>query len=203
MSNSATPQKQGDHTVLWWIGWIALTILSFFVSYAFWTPFIAKHVGAMDNPAMPIIWVSAVFGSWMVLLVPLIIVMYNKVDRAYEDGRNRRESIGQEKMFLASGVKSVLIPEAERLLEESLVKKIKKMPQTIKRGHLVSVLLKNDKKIDHVFVLDKNELMGVYGYSQAPFCAKDIVDVLPADLDHLPAFETDQWLRFDGAGKIS
>ena len=84
--------KKSENTVLWWVGWIALTILSFFACCYFWTGFIARHIGGMDTGNAPILWVTAVFGSWMVLLVPLIIVMYAKVDKAYEDARIRRES---------------------------------------------------------------------------------------------------------------
>ena len=75
------------------------------------------------------------------------------------------------------------------------------MPPAIRRGHLVSALLKNGKKIDHVFVLDRREVMGVYGHDPMPFRAADIVDVLPVDLDRIPVFEPERWLRFDGAGE--
>ena len=195
--NSTQPSGHGDHSVLWWVGWIVLTIVTFFISCAFWTPFIARHVGGMDSPAAPALWVTAVFGSWMVLLVPLIVVMYNKVDRAYEDARIRRETAALEKKIQFSPVQSAFIPENKRLLNESLVRKIKKMPQTVKRGHLVDVRLNDGKKIEHVFVLDKKEVVGVYGYEKPPFRVSQIVDVLPTDLDRLPVFETGKWLRFD------
>ena len=77
--------------VLWWIVWILLTIGSFFVSAHFWTGFIADKFGSIHQPGVAILWVSAVFGSWMVLLVPLIILMYNKVDKAYDEARIKRE----------------------------------------------------------------------------------------------------------------
>lgn len=89
-----------DSTILWWIGWIVLTIVSFFVSHWFWTPFIAKHAGDMSRPGVPLLWVTAVFGSWMVLLVPLIIVMYNKVDRAYEDARSAKRTPQTSKKWI-------------------------------------------------------------------------------------------------------
>ena len=89
-----------EHPVLWWIGWIALTIVAFFIPCYAWTKFFAMHAGTMDKPGMPALWVTAVFGTWMIFLVPLIIVMYNKVDRAYEDARNARER--QAKELLAS-----------------------------------------------------------------------------------------------------
>ena len=190
-----------DRTVLWWVGWILLTILTFFVSCAFWTPLIARHFGAMDKAMAPIVWVTAVFGSWMVLLVPLIVVMYNKVDRVYEETRIRREAAQRQKVLSSLPFKSVLVPESERLLGPALVDKIKKIPPTLKRGHLVSVFLKNGRQVDHVFIVDKNEVMGVYGHDKPPFRVADIVDVRAADLERLPPFETERWLRFDGVGE--
>ncbi len=190
--------KERDQTVLWWIGWITLTILTFFAASYFWTGFISKHVGDMDQRGVPILWVGSVFGTWMILLVPLIVIMYNKVDRAYEDARIRREKTSENARRAASGVRFVSLPESDRLLTERLVKKIKKIPWTIKRGHLLTVTLKNGQRVDNVFVLDRQDVVGVYGYKEAPFRAQDIVDVNAPTDDVLPAFETDQWLRFDG-----
>ena len=204
MNGQNTPRPQhGDHSVWWWMGWITLTIVTFFIACAFWTPFIAKHVGTMNAPAAPVWWVTAVFGTWMVFLVPLIIVMYNKVDRAYEDARIQREKITFEKKSKLSPVRSVFIPEQERLLSDSLAKKVKKMPLTIKRGHLVHVILNNGRKVENVFILDDREVLGVYGHQKAPFQVSEIADILAVDLDGLPAFETGQWLLLDGAGSAT
>jgi hypothetical protein len=190
--------KKKDQTVLWWVGWITLTILTFFASSYFWTGFISMHVGDMDQKGVPLLWVACVFGTWMILLVPLIVLMYNKVDRVYEEARIHRETTALDARRAVSGVKFIAIPESERLLNDVLVKKIKKMPWTIKRGHLVTVTLKNSRHIDNVFVLDRQEVVGVYGYDNAPFRIEDIVDVIATGKDSLPNFETDKWLRFDG-----
>ena len=121
MTNSGRQSTQRDEqSVLWWVGWITLTIVSFFVACIFWTPWIARHVGAMNHAAAPALWITAVFGSWMVLLVPLIVVMYNKVDRAYEEARIRREQEAEKKAPGPSPVKNVSIPESERLLSDRL-----------------------------------------------------------------------------------
>lgn len=192
------PPKHGDHTVLWWVGWITLTIVTFFVSSGFWTPIIAKHFGSMDRALAPAVWVTAVFGTWMVLLVPLIIVMYNKVDRAYEEARIHKEKDMKDKLKRFSPVKFVNIPEAERLLSRELSDKINKIPETVKKGHLVTAHLKNGKKIEHVFVYQKTDVLGVYGHTVPPFKISEIVDITPSDLDHLPPFEAEGWLRFDG-----
>jgi len=190
--------KKSDQTVLWWLVWIALTILTFFVAYYFWTWFISAHVGDMHQKGVPMLWVALVFGTWMIFLIPLIILMYNKVDRAYEDARITRENVVGGVRRAASGVKFISIPESERLLNAAVAQKIKKIPWTIKRGHLVTVTLKNGQRIDNVFVLDRQEVMGVYGYEEAPFRVEDIVDLTGIPEDYVPNFQTSRWLRFDG-----
>ncbi len=192
--------KKNENTVLWWLGWITLTIFSFFVSCHFWTGFIARHVGSMDKTSAPILWVAAVFGSWIVFLVPLIIVMYAKVDKAYEDARIRRETTALNKAKTEWGVKSILVPESERLLSKALTNKLKKIPESIRHGHLVTVTLKGGKKIENVFVMGKRDVLGIYDVDKMPFAVKDIEDIRPADLDKLPVFEAEKWLRLDGIG---
>lgn len=193
-------KQKGESTVLWWVGWILLTILSFFVSAWFWTGFLAKHYGAMDRPGAPVIWVAAVFGSWMVLLVPLIVIMYQKVDKAYEDARIARETAAFEKARAGFRVKSVFVEAAERRLRPELVKKLKSIPEAVRRGHLVHARLRDGRTVNHVFVLNRKEVLGVYGEETLSFRVSDIVDLEAADLDKLPAFKTDGWLRIDGVG---
>ncbi len=189
-----------ENTILWWIGWIVLTIVSFFIACYFWTGFIAKHVGNINQPGVSVLWVAAVFGSWMVLLVPLIIVMYNKVDRAYEDTRIQRESDTLKKNLKGALLRSVLVPETDRLLPKKFSDELRKVPRSIHRGHLVTVILKNGKNFEHVFVLDRREILGIYDAQTLPFRVEDIAALKPADLNHLPVFETKKWLRLDGAG---
>ncbi len=192
--------KQKDWTVLWWIGWILLTILSFFVSCWFWTGYLSRHAGTMDKPGMPMLWVGCVFGSWMVLLVPLIVLMYNKVDRAYEDARLSREKDGLEKMRSRLGVRAVMLKETDRRLDASLSQMLRRVPETIRQGHLVTAVLKDGRRFENVFVLSRREILGIYDQTSAPFTARDIAKLEPADLDRLPAFEPSKWLRLDGAG---
>jgi hypothetical protein len=193
-------QKGSSQSVVWWVGWILLTIATFFLSSYFWTGFIANHVGPMSQRGVPILWVTAVFGSWMVLLVPLIIVMYNKVDKAYEDARIAREKRQFERARNEFNIKSVFIEENERLLAPNLQAKLKKIPETIKRGHLVTALLRDGRKISNVFVKNRREVLGVYGLDPLSFEIKDIVDLEPAVWEEVPAFTYENWLRLDGVG---
>jgi hypothetical protein len=192
--------KSSSTTVYWWIGWIVLTIVSFFISSSFWTPVIARHIGPMSQPMVPLIWVALVFGSWMVLLVPLIIVMYQKVDKAYEDARMTREENTYEKNKVIWGVQSVDLAPERRRLSSALIEKLRRIPEALKKGHLVHLLLKDGRRISYAFILGRKELLGVYDLMKVDFDAADIADIEPADLDKLPPFETDKWLRLDGVG---
>ena len=193
--------KTSQSTVAWWLGWIGLTIASFFVSCYFWTKFIARHVGGMQEPGVPILWVAAVFGTWMILLVPLIIVMYSKVDKAYEDARIAREKTAFEKREKSLPFKSILIEDSERILSKPLSQKLKKIPETIRRGHLMTAVLRDGRRIENVFIRDKKDVLGIYGVDSLPFKISDIVDLETADKAALPDFKTENWLRLDGAGE--
>lgn len=155
----------------------------------------------MDKPGVPVLWVTAVFGSWMVLLVPLIILMYNKVDKAYEDARIARESVQFEKAKKEFEVQSVHVETSQRMLKKELAAKLKKYPETIRRGHLVTATLNNGQKVENVFILDKKEVLGVYGVKTLTFNIQDIVDVEPVAMDQIPSFKTEEWLRLDGVGE--
>lgn len=190
--------SQDDETnVTWWIGWMALTIASFFASVGFWTWFFAKNGGNVQNPATAQQWVFAVFGTWMVALLPLFVIMYQKVDRAYEKARLRREETESSPQIKA---KTFYLDPSKRTLQDSLVQKLKKIPPTLKRGrqagHLVTAVLRDGRKFENVFVVNRSELLGIYGHDQLPFEVKDIADLEPAE--KFPAFSEEDWLRLDG-----
>ena len=184
------PNKKENQSVGWWIGWIVLTIGSFFVAAFFWTPVIAKHVGSVRETKASILWVAAVFGSWLIALIPLIIFMYRKVDKAYEDARLRREK-------MAGRFQSTLIEKSKRTLSGGLSSKLKTWPETIPGGHLVNAVLKDGRRIPSVFVVEGKEILGIYNAKELNFEGKDISDLEPADLSKT-SFLAVNWLRLDG-----
>ena len=201
--------KQDESTVTWWLIWISLTIGSFFLAVWFWTPFIAARFGSIKNPTTAILWIIAVFGSWLVALTPLMILMYRKVDKAYEDARIRRELRAEK--FSAEGrirlqyggkdpvkIEAVFIEESKRQLSKHLTEKLKNVPQTIKGGHLVTAVLKDGRKIENVFIARRKELLGIYDQQELTFEPDDIINFELTDLTHPPDFTQKTWLRLDG-----
>lgn len=200
--------KKDSASVLWWIGWIALTIASFFVAAWFWTGIIARHYGSMQSPGAPAVWTAVVFGSWMLFLVPLIIVMYYKVDKAYEDARIARENAAFERRRAGLAPRSAYLEESKRLLPAAAAKKLKHEPPTVRKGyetkgHLITAILRDGRQIENVFVLDAREIVGVYDRTVVDFSAQDIVDIVPSDGVHFPRFEVQKWLRLDEPGQTS
>ena len=185
------PSSKDSRTVFWWVSWIVLTIGSFFLVAAFWTPWIAKHIGPIRESRAAIFWVTAVFGSWIVLLIPLIVLMYYKVDKVYDDARLRREKA-------ALRFRTVNIALTKRLLSQNLAKKIQRLPEAIKDGHLVTVILKSGRKIPWVYIQNHNEILGVYNYTELPFETADVLDIENADFSNSPTFLAAKWLRLDG-----
>lgn len=191
--------KKDESTVTWWLIWIALTIGSFFAAVWFWTPFIAKHFGSIRNSSTSLLWVIAVFGSWLVALIPLMILMYNKVDKAYEDARIRRELRAQKVNDKDPvKIKALYLEPEKRKLSREVADQLKKMPRTIKNGYLVTATLKDGRKMEYVFISDQKELLGVYDQQNITFEGSDIVGLEPTDLTHLPDFTQKIWLRLDG-----
>lgn len=185
-------KTSGTKAVFWWVVWITLTILAFFAASAFWTPFIANNFGSVRENRYAAIWVAAVFGTWMVFLVPMIVLMYQKVDKAYEDARLRREKN-------AARFKSILVNRSERLLPARLTEKIKTWPETIPGGHLVRVTLKNGTEASLAFVAEGGEILGLYDKSSFDLKVHEIEEIEPADNQPLPSlFAPANWLRLDG-----
>lgn len=184
-------KSSGTQTIFWWVAWITLTIASFFVAAAFWTPFIAKKFGSIHETRNSILWIVAVFGTWLATLVPLIIVMYSKVDKAYEDARLQREKA-------ALRFKSIPVEKSKRLLPASLAAKLEHSPEVIQGGHLVTLILKDGRKIPNVFIAGKTEILGIYDAEELNFEVRDIQEIELSDLNTLPSFLTPNWLRLDG-----
>ncbi len=184
-------KKGSSQTILWWVVWICLTIGSFFVATAVWTPFIARHFGSIHDSRNSVLWIVAVFGTWMAILLPLIVAMYHKVDKAYEDARMAREKAAMK-------FRSVFVERSRRLLSEKLKEKLEGRPETIEGGHLVAVLLRDGRKIPNVFVAHREEILGIYDFTEMPFEASEIVGLEVTDPGELPVFFMSNWLRLDG-----
>jgi hypothetical protein len=190
MSPSKT-KPSGIQTILWWLVWITLTILTFFAAAALWTPLVAKHFGSIRETRASAIWIIAVFGTWMVFLVPLIVVMYQRVDKVYEDSRIRRENAARR-------YKSIFVEPGKRKLPKGASSTLKSLAPLLEGGHLVHLTLKDGRKIPNVFVSAQEEILGIYDVQEFAFEGRDVASLEPVDFKTSPVFMTQSWLRLDG-----
>jgi hypothetical protein len=195
--NSKLKKPGNAHPVLWWIGWIVLTILSFFVACFFWTGWIKAHVGPMTQPGVPMVWVAAVFGSWMALLVPLIIVMYNKVDRSYDEARARKEEQARRFLKTQFQVPVLAIARQKRILPEPIRRQLRRMPRTFKSGHFLRLYLKDGSTFENALVWDAEEVVGVYGRTTYPIDAGSVTRIEALDPVTVMPVEYEKWLRLE------
>ncbi len=183
------PQK-GLQAILWWVVWISLTILSFFGAVAIWSPIIARHFGSVREGQAAVFWVIAVFGTWMIFLVPLIVYMYFRVDKAYDDARIRREKA-------AMRFRSIEVPSNKRALRPEVASHLTPLPETIQGGHVVALRLTDGREIPYAFIAQRREILGLYNQREMSFTGGDVVQVIPYP-ELPPLLVAANWLRLDG-----
>lgn len=183
--------------VISWVVWIVMTIVSFFVSAYIWTHVLARFYGTMQEPGAPIVWVSCVFGTWIIFLIPMIIFMYKNVDRAYEEMRAKREQQAARSQETKLNYKVGQLTSAERLVGADVRDSLQKMKPFVQGGFLVQVTLKDARQFPFVFLTAEGELAGIYDVDQAPFQGSDISVAQDVSEGPLPEFKEERWLRLN------
>lgn len=135
-------------------------------------------------------WVKAVFGTWLAITIPFLILMYRQAENIF------KSAVGRQTYQPA--YRTVFMERSSRLLPSHLARKLAAMKPTLPGGHVMTVILKNGVRIPHVFMLHQNEVLGVYDRNELGFKMEDILDLEEIDKDQLPAYEDQRWLRLDG-----
>ncbi len=135
-------------------------------------------------------WVKAVFATWLVILLPFLIFMYRKADSIFKTAVERQTYTPK---FM-----SVVVDRAKRILPGSVSEKLKTVPPTLRQGHVVTALLKDGRRISDVFILNNEEILGVYDRAELDFEGKDISKIEVTSPEKLPSYEESRWLRVDG-----
>ena len=136
------------------------------------------------------LWFKYVFATWLVILFPFLILMYRQADRIFKTAAARQTYVPR--------FRSIFIEPSKRLLPQAVAEKIKTFAPTLSSGHVVTAVLKSGQRVSHVFVLNFNEILGVYDKIDFDFDARDVVDTEKIDPGQLPAYEEAKWLRLDG-----
>jgi len=172
-----------------WLAGMATFIGLLIVSAFFWSWRFKSRLSGADG-GMDTVWAKAVFGSWLAMLIPFLIVMYRQADRIFKTAEARQTYTPQ--------FKSLFIDPSRRQLPQALADKIKKMPETLPQGHVVNLRLKGGRAIPHVFIFKAREVLGIYDAHSVDWAAQDIEDVEIVKTDNLSVYDENRWTRLDG-----
>ena len=136
-------------------------------------------------------WAKAVFGSWLILILPLLVIMYRRADEIFKDAIIRQTQ-------KPVSFRTVFVEKVNRILPQKISEKLRDVPATLNNSHIVNLKLKNGNQVPNVFVLNSTEVLGIYDETDLKFHMNDIEDIEPVDLGRLSGYEESKWLRLDG-----
>ncbi len=136
-------------------------------------------------------WVKAVLVTWLVVLLPFLILMYRRADQIFRDARQEQAAPGPQFRARFYDKASRQLPGLARLQLEGIA-------PTVGEGHVVSLRLRNGSVIPHVFILHRREILGIYDAEALSFSMEEIEGVEVLKPESLPPYEEARWLRLDG-----
>jgi len=136
-------------------------------------------------------WLKAVLATWLLALIPFLVIMYRKADTLFKEAHARQTSRGPK-------FQSTLIEKALRQLPITIADQISLFPEMLENGRIVTLKLKDGREIQDVFVINSREVIGLYGRESMDFKIGDVAGVQAVDAQSLPAYDETRWLRLDG-----
>ncbi len=173
-----------------WLAGIGLIIGSFIVALCGWSFIFRAHLhrtsAGFYGP-----WLKAVMMTWLACLAPFLVVMYRRADELFQAAKKRQTQHGP--VF-----KSAMIEKSKRMLSAELAKELAAVPETLENGKVVSLTLKDGREIQHAFVLNSREILGLYDCEIMDFAAADVARVRTVPPEAMPVYDESRWLRLDG-----
>ena len=173
-----------------WLAGIGISVGGLIASALGWSFIYREHLHQIST-GFHGPWVKAVFASWLVCLIPFLLMMYRRADKLFQEAHARQTQRGP--VF-----KSVFVEKSKRLLPAALIREIESFPATLENGKMVRFSLKDGRETGHAFVLNSREILGLYGCDSMDFEAADILKVRAVPADEMPAYQETRWLRLDG-----
>ena len=171
-----------------WLQGMAVFIALLVVSAAAWSWVFRMRIAAAGIDGT---WMKAVFGSWLLCAMPLLVFMYRKADQILKDATLRQS-------HAAPRFKTDFVEKAKRRLPPEAIRQLQGAKPALPRGHIVTAVLRDGTRIPDVFVMDGTEVLGVYKRERLDFNIADITAVEPVPPEKLPPYEETLWLRLDG-----
>jgi len=173
----------------WWTAMAIFTGL-LFLSALFWSLVFKSRIAAPHGGFDPL-WAKAVAASGLALTLPFLVLMYRRADQIFKMAAIRQGAGGQR-------FRTTFVEKSKRTLPAGLSEKLRAFPESIKKGHVVTLILKDGRRIPNCFISDRTEILGVYDRLLLDVDPAEITDLEPASAQALPVFEEEKWLRLDG-----
>ncbi len=170
-----------------WLAAMGIFIAALILTCLFWDWRLKDRVFA--SPGFDRTWAKYVFTSWLIFTLPLLVFLYKKADQIYKAAAVRQTQWGPK-------FQTAYLEKSKRTLPESVAARIKSLPETMDEGHVLHLILKDGRKIPHVFVFRGAEVLGVYDVSSVDFEIDQVMDAEP--VLEMPVYEESKWLRLDG-----
>lgn len=169
-----------------WFQGMSILIAALVADTLFWS---LRMREAVTAPGLDRLWIKNAGGMWLVALVPLSILMYRRADVIFRRANQRQN--------YSPGYQRTTVPIERRTLTPEISDQLKKFPETLPHGYVVTVTLKDGRTIPHVFIKYRREIAGVYARNELGFEPLDIRSVEPTKVEDWPAIDESRWLRFD------
>ena len=141
-----------------------------------------------ESAGMDGVWMKAVFGTWLAVLIPFLIFMYRKADFIFQTARMRQT--------YEPNYRQAAIPREERLLPQALADRLAAAKPILPKGHLIHAKLKDGSWVKYLFILNGNEIAGIYDRERLDFDPRQIEEIQIVS-EELPVFDPTRWLRLD------
>jgi len=171
-----------------WLAGFGSFIGAFVASEFIWALVLKDRISP-NIPGVDPLWLKAVFSTWLVILLPLLVWLYRSADTIFKTAN--------EKQTRAPEFKVLWIAPEKRTLSSALAAKLSNTKQTLPGGHVVRGRLRSGEVLDHLFVLNGTEVVGAYDLHKPDFDASQFEDIEVIDPRQIPPYEESRWVRFN------
>lgn len=134
-------------------------------------------------------WTKAVIGTWLFSMLPFLVFLYKKADVIFKNAVLRQTQTTPK-------FRSIFVEKQKRFIPDGIASRLEALPPVLENGHVVTLILKDGRKIQDVFVINSKEILGIYDRSELGFKMSEVADIEPVAA--LPVYEESKWLRLDG-----
>jgi len=156
----------------------------------FWSWFYRGEILSYSGKWFEPRWAKALLGTSLMAILPFLVWMYRKADQIFKNAVDRQTDVRIK-------FRTQFVEKENRLLTPQMAAKVAEVSETINRGHIVHVWLKDGRAVPHVFIFNQSEVLGVYDRDIFDFSGTDIERLEVINPQELANYDESKWLRID------